>query len=74
MVVANLCNTNKTPPRLRGGGFKNTVFEDGGVESLTLLREPPPLHFVSLVPLEEGQFFISVCSCFLVTPSFVNLA
>ena len=29
----------------------------GGVESFTLLREPPPLHFVPLVPLEEGQFF-----------------
>ena len=38
MVFVNPCNSNLAPPRLRGGGFKNTVFEDGGVENIALLE------------------------------------
>ena len=67
MVIANLCNTNKTPPRSRGGGFKNIVFEDGGVESLTLLREPPPLHFIRLARFKWESFLLAFVG--VVTPS-----
>ena len=53
-----LCNANLTPALQGEVDSKTLVFEDGGVFLLAFFRDPPPLHFVLLVPLKGEQFIL----------------
>ena len=49
MVIANLCNTNKVPPRLRGGGLvSHQASKDGGVLMFAFSCNPLPLRVLPL--------------------------
>ena len=54
----SLCNSNLTPALQGEVDSKTLVFEDGGVFLLAFFRDPPPLHFVSLVALKGEQFIL----------------